>query len=283
MAKQSVTHTCGHTSSVTGYNRRDADSKADWAEGRPCSDCARDDARESHRTANEEAAEVNAAAGLPALTGSDKQIAWAESVRAGLIAKAETQITEWGERMVMTLATIGVSPDDPRIAVALKARRDVLAQQSQRTSASWWIDNRSGLPHSQSYEDEMRALFAPEIAREAAQANAKQQEQADQAAGERARHEAELLAARERERAETQADNDRSESACSNFVPLRVTRAGPRDDDLIIYGEMGHVAKGYIEDGETYVIYQIDDLPIRSLLPEAVRLGARLQSLAGVA
>ena len=95
MAKARVTVTCPecgteYTWSVTCYNRREAD---DWearheGEERLCTECwkkARAEERKAARRENwDKAQEETAKAGktLAPLTGSDKQVEWAEDVRA---------------------------------------------------------------------------------------------------------------------------------------------------------------------------------------------------------
>lgn len=97
---------CGHTYTYNIYGPgNDRPRKAAWLATRPCPDCQR---------AAELAQAQQATAQLPALTGSEKQIAWATKIRAEVFAQADaltsdtTEICDW-------LAT--------------------------QTSAKWWIDN----------------------------------------------------------------------------------------------------------------------------------------------
>lgn len=100
MAKYDVTHTCGHTVEIEQFGPEQArrEARAQMRQ-HPCLACR-----------NAEAAAANAEAGLPALTGSPKQIAWAESIRAKAVANRTT------------------TPEQQRIA-----------------GAAWWIDHRSQL------------------------------------------------------------------------------------------------------------------------------------------
>jgi hypothetical protein len=86
MAKYYITHSCGHEAThdlLDPINGRE--SRAAWLEKQPCMDCKR---------AAENAAAKEANAGLPALEGNEKQIAWAESIRAKKIAAAEAAIAD---------------------------------------------------------------------------------------------------------------------------------------------------------------------------------------------
>ena len=67
---------CGATITVTGHNRNEADRKAAYMEGQGyvCFSCK---CKQENEAAEKKAAEMS----LPALEGSPKQIAWAESIR----------------------------------------------------------------------------------------------------------------------------------------------------------------------------------------------------------
>jgi hypothetical protein len=137
---------CGSTIEVTGRNRADADSRARWGEkNRPlCWECEK-----RHRTAKLAAAGAVAAeaaqqAGLPALTGSAKQIAWAETIRAAALPAIEREAAD-------SAALVGgrrlVEGNYPAEAAALltevaDAAALIVAEARAQTDASWWIDNR---------------------------------------------------------------------------------------------------------------------------------------------
>lgn len=122
MAKYDITHTCGHTSIYNIVGKvADRDGKVSWLESKPCRDCER-------RAENEKAAATNSASGLPALTGSEKQIAWAESIRA---EKAQS-LTDMRAKLA---PHAGDAQADAAIAV--------IDAQLTETAASAWIDARS--------------------------------------------------------------------------------------------------------------------------------------------
>ena len=82
---------------------------------------------------NEEAAAANAASGLVALIGSEKQISWAESIRARFVAESA--------EMVAAAASKGTPA---QIEMLGGLRQSALNQ----ASASFWID-RDGKPARQ--------------------------------------------------------------------------------------------------------------------------------------
>lgn len=110
--KTTVTYACGHTEEIVVFGKRaDREKKIAWLEAQLCAEC---------RAA--EAAEASKAAGMAALTGSPKQIAWAEDIRG---------------KTMDAVATLKTRTDDEA------ARKDrVIAYLGGITSAEWWIDNR---------------------------------------------------------------------------------------------------------------------------------------------
>lgn len=110
--KTTVTHSCGHQEEIVIYGKRaDRERKIAWLEAQVCAEC---------RAA--EATEASKAAGMVALTGSAKQIAWAEDIRG---------------KTMDAIAVLKTRTDDE---AAHKDR--VIAYLGGITSAEWWIDNR---------------------------------------------------------------------------------------------------------------------------------------------
>lgn len=90
MAKASyICPDCKTTLTISGYNRSEADRRARNMEqrGERCRDC-------ENKIESEAAAEAAKAAGLPELTGSEKQIAWAEAIRARALKSLAAQIPD---------------------------------------------------------------------------------------------------------------------------------------------------------------------------------------------
>lgn len=126
MAKCNVTHACGHRTvhNLFGpYNSRQ--QRISELERRLCRDCWEAKRDEAHAKENAAAAAKAAEAGLPALEGTPKQIAWAESIRVKAIADAEAAIA----------ATATTAERKAQVA-------PLLAQLKGENSAAWWIDNR---------------------------------------------------------------------------------------------------------------------------------------------
>lgn len=130
---------CGAQTTVWGRNRRDADDKAAWYQKQwhLCDAC-----RAAGRAAeNEAAATDNAERGLPALTGSPKQVAWAETIRS----KAVTEIEQAAGSLLAMLAADVVKTLGEGRDIELGELRDaatlLIVERRDETSASWWIDH----------------------------------------------------------------------------------------------------------------------------------------------
>lgn len=111
MANYTITHTCGHAQEhqIIGPMAGREPQAARLRE-QACTDCWRRQQNEAAQAAN---------VGMVALTGSPKQVAWAERIRAA--ARAEIS------------AVIG----DKTLTAEQQAALDRLYGQS---SAGWWID-----------------------------------------------------------------------------------------------------------------------------------------------
>ena len=128
MAMYEVLHTCGHVKIVQLCGpEKDRQRKLDWMRTCVCSDCSR-------KQKAEEAAQRAAELGLPVLQGSEKQVAWAVTIRERLL---QTLSEFKGE---MALAN---QPQD-----LLDAFDKILDGIKAQDSASWWIDRREYGPRT---------------------------------------------------------------------------------------------------------------------------------------
>ena len=136
MAKYTVTYSCGHTGTVELIGKSaDRESKILWYETKAvCPDChkANKAIEQQEMIASAEAAHI-----LPALIGSEKQIAWATAIRAKMIAELEAYTVESDKYLDKT-------PGDAIQREAARARRNNAIDQIMATSdAGWWINNRN--------------------------------------------------------------------------------------------------------------------------------------------
>ena len=174
MAWHTIDHVCGHSQRVQIYGpTRDRDRKAEWHASRLCPDCFAVQQERERAEAGAKAAEAAKAAGLPTLTGTDKQVSWAEQIRDGArrgisaaLVRMETVLRGQGRVEVADaaeecdaadLARVGGIADMieelppvegerpeslPKAAAMLRAWVEIAGAY---TSARWWIDARDRL------------------------------------------------------------------------------------------------------------------------------------------
>ena len=123
MAKYSVTHTCDHNVEHQLYGKYDGRQREiERLQAQACTECYR---QSQQQQAQQQTAEL----GLPDLHGSDKQIAWAMTIRA-----SKQQDLADTRKLVEDNAA-----KDPARAEQVLA---ILTSIVQQTSAAWWIDHR---------------------------------------------------------------------------------------------------------------------------------------------
>lgn len=121
MAKTFITHSCGHDEEhdLLGPTAQ-RERKIAWLETTLCSDCQQVENDKRNKIAAQWCADNECAP----LTGSEKQIAWAESIRADYLQGLNGMLT--------------ILPADQKPQL-VEAIADI---KQHDTDASWWIDNR---------------------------------------------------------------------------------------------------------------------------------------------
>lgn len=152
MAKYYVTHSCGHEicHQLVGKHS-DRERKEEWLASVPCLECKQEEddrARDDH---NQQSAKENAAAGLPSLIGTEKQVAWAETIRKDLVARLDAAEAIYPGKLAKILADrekhrhlIDQVIEKGFLSIEESFSCAVLAinRLKAETSASWWIEHR---------------------------------------------------------------------------------------------------------------------------------------------
>ena len=82
MAYREIKHECGHTDRVQLYGKHsNRDIEAERLERQDCANCLKAKKEKKIAEENEISAKLAELVGLPILTGSAKQVAWATSIR----------------------------------------------------------------------------------------------------------------------------------------------------------------------------------------------------------
>ena len=137
MAKYQITHRCGHTvdHNLTG-NLAACKSQVEWRGRQDCDECGKAYATAAAKAANE-------ANGLPALEGSEKQIAWAETIRAKFAREIDEAAADFRGRVETAKAE---GHGTAKLDVVWAAVQSAVAAVRSESSAKQWIENqhRSG-------------------------------------------------------------------------------------------------------------------------------------------
>lgn len=126
MALYTITHTCGHDEEIQIYGTNihgEREAKAARLSATPCAACQAAEARKSWGD-------------LPALTGSDKQIAWASDIRDTILATLTEQMSRLEALSDEQLEQAGQGGG------ALDKTRQALDQVKSEDKAHWWIEHR---------------------------------------------------------------------------------------------------------------------------------------------
>jgi hypothetical protein len=122
---------CGDSVTVSGSNRSDADRLAEYraASGALCSECWAKAQAEQRAQDSQKAAEEAAQIGLPVLTGTEKQVAWAETIRK--------------ERLSDLASMLKSFSSDSEEQIFFGVISDLTNLIRAQNSGHWWIENRS--------------------------------------------------------------------------------------------------------------------------------------------
>jgi len=127
------TYSCGHEGRVNIIGpTKDREWKKERAFSKLCPECWQKHLEADREAANREAKEKAKELGLPELKGTEKQVAWANTLRQQLVEKFETKIKEGFTPSVAKRH--GITEEKLRATL-----QNIL---STKTDAKWYIDNR---------------------------------------------------------------------------------------------------------------------------------------------
>lgn len=158
------TFSCGHEgrTNIIG-TEKDREWKKERAFNELCPECYKKKLEEERKQASMEAAEKSSEMELPELTGTEKQIAWANTLRMQVIENYEQQQKKFDERIRKAKELLKKNEEngvpnkytlaDLKLYVRGKEGANMLTSKEElsdamdyilksKTSASFWIDNR---------------------------------------------------------------------------------------------------------------------------------------------
>lgn len=123
MAKYTIHHCCGHAREIALFGKiADRERTIERLEKGECPECAR--AREARAADAALSKSAFSAIGEVELSGSEKQIAWAKTIRANVVSGFDA------------------------LALRDDAKAKVVAFFSGKTESRWWIDARGFSPRA---------------------------------------------------------------------------------------------------------------------------------------
>lgn len=151
MAKYQITYSCGHEGEIQLFGKMsERDRKIAWLEREGlCPECYKAKKAAEREEAAKKAQSAAKDMGLPCLSGSEKQIAWAETIRKDALNAPNA--------VAAILNIVCALPEDKTEAMGTKLESLMLSEQKtaedilydwyvsvacERTEAAWWIDNR---------------------------------------------------------------------------------------------------------------------------------------------
>ena len=151
MAKYQITYSCGHEGEIQLFGKMtERDRKIKWLESEGlCPECYKAKQAAEREEASAKAHEAAKDMGLPALKGSERQVAWAETIRQSALDPKTA--------LAAILNIVCALPEDKTEAMGTKLESLMLSEQKtaedilydwcvsvacERTEAAWWIDNR---------------------------------------------------------------------------------------------------------------------------------------------
>lgn len=137
------TYSCGHEGRINIVGpQKDRQSKADWRFSGLCPECLEKERKDAQERANTEAEKRSEEMEWPILTGTEKQVAWANTLRLALFEKFCKNIQKIDEAKLS-----GMKLDFGGEIRTITTSKDELTDSFDyailsHTDASFWINNR---------------------------------------------------------------------------------------------------------------------------------------------
>lgn len=130
MSKYTITRKCGHVETINiGGKVSERDRLASYEEEKLCYECWKAKQKADREEASNKAAAEAKTSGLTELKGSEKQVAWAETIRSEIIKNLD--------RILESVNTDKTKDLHEALSVAINTIKLI-------DSARWWIDHRDG-------------------------------------------------------------------------------------------------------------------------------------------
>lgn len=146
------TYVCGHEGAVQIYGpTKEHERKKNYIFSNLCPECEKLELQKKRDEANQKSMAVAVKLGLPALTGSEKQIAWATTIRNEQMECVNSLVKEREEFRVKISDEILITIDEWK-----KAFENILETE---TTSKFWIDNREEYSMKKRINEKCKELY----------------------------------------------------------------------------------------------------------------------------
>ncbi len=137
------TYSCGHEGRVNVIGKvKDRQWKVDRHFEGLCPECWETEKQKRFDEANAKAAAEAAEMDLPELTGTEKQVAWANTLRQKFISEAEKSIAEYEEKLNHKHFEENPDKKDKALVILDAMHQALDTRLLKETSARFWIDHQ---------------------------------------------------------------------------------------------------------------------------------------------
>ncbi len=150
--KYSGTYACGHDGVINIYGPiKEHERKRDYVFSQLCPECAKLERRKELNKINKKAADAAAGLGLPALTGTEKQVAWAAAIRNDIIELIDN-LTKEHEGFEVQIS-------DGKLIHIEEWQKAFNAIIKEETAAKFWIENREKYSIKMRIKEKCKELY----------------------------------------------------------------------------------------------------------------------------
>ena len=140
--KYDINYSCGHMATVQLYgSEQERERKIEWLKTQTCPECQKAERQKEYAAENTQARARSNEMGLPKITGTDKQTAWAESIRIKCLDAIDTALKDDADRFSRLS-----DEDKKQYRQAHEAGKEKMNLFSSwllsHVEAKWWIENR---------------------------------------------------------------------------------------------------------------------------------------------
>lgn len=146
------TYACGHEGVINIYGpTKEHERKREYVFSQICPECRKLERQQEIKEVNKKSAEAAVKMGLPALTGTEKQISWAMTIRNNQMESVKDQVkAREGYRVKIS---------DERLITMEEWEKAFERIVESETTAKFWIENREEYQTNKRIKEKCKELY----------------------------------------------------------------------------------------------------------------------------